>query len=250
MNFLGGITQNIDCHIIHDTVKVLAYMLQIYETETTIRSSRVKAFIWKNDSDLDISIEDRNLEMIGNTCSILEMSIRRGIADCEATYNEMGSTLVLLLLKVIECCLESSRTEGDNGEMVLLRGAVLSVNKATEIICHVSRLSLHVRESIASIPGVLSILIRLAESTITAESQVNAYCAIANLSCEPNNVSLLASEPDLMSLLQFAVTKEEMSNEEYFTRGNGDLIKNHSLRALMNLAASKHINISVDIQIN
>ena len=225
-------------------------MLQIYDTESTNRSSRVKVFIWKSDNGLDISVEDRNLEMIGNTCSILEMSIRRGIADCETTYKEMGSTLVLLLLKVIECCLESSRTEADNGELVLLRGAVLGLNKATEIICHVSRLSLPVRESIASIPGVLSILIRLAESTITPESQVNAYCAIANLSCEPNNVSQLASEPGLMSLLQFAVTNEEMSNEEYFTRGNGDLIRNHSLRALMNLAASKQINLSVDVQIN
>ena len=223
-------------------------MLQIYETESANRSNRVTVFLWKTDSDFDISIEDRNLEMIGNTCSILEMAIRRGIADCDATYHDMGSTLVLLLLKVIDCCLESSKTEGDNGNMVLLRGAVLGINKATEIICHVSRLSLSARESLCSIPGVVPILIRLAESTITPESQVNAFCALANLSCEPNNVPILAKEPALMSLLQFSVTKDEMSNEEYVTKGNEDLIKNHSLRALMNLAASKQIVVSIDVQ--
>ena len=196
-----------------------------------------------NNEKIDFNAEDRNLEMIGITCSILEMSIRRGIADCETTYKEMGSTLVLLLLKVIECCLESSRTEADNGELVLLRGAVLGLNKATEIICHVSRLSLPVRESIASIPGVLSILIRLAESTITPESQVNAYCAIANLSCEPNNVSQLASEPGLMRLLQYQSRGKRLSNCYLSSSTNYlfDVMKHHSVFALMNISSSREV---------
>lgn len=208
-------TKNQDQNVAHETIKILAYLLNnSYDdpnlaTPNTIRREH---FFFRNTSNViqmsngDVTKENI-LEMLGTTCGLLEMMLRHNIIDREITYDTVGSTLCLLLLKVIDRCLEpqtpthslKQRIRGVDSSDINEPGS-LALLKSSEIICTFSQM-LSARERLANIPGVLSSLVNLSKNGPTNELRLISLKTISNLADEKENRVMILEQDGLLETI-------------------------------------------------
>mmetsp|Transcript_53593 Transcript_53593/g.160398 ORF Transcript_53593/g.160398 Transcript_53593/m.160398 type:complete len:571 (-) Transcript_53593:79-1791(-) len=196
------------------------------------------------------SQQNNIVEMMGTTCGLLEMMFRHSIADRAEMYNSMGSSVILLLLQIIDHCISSET--GDEGSVSGnsdLAGAGSCVDHATEIFCHFARIT-EARVSMANLPGFLNGLLQVVVSRFSDESRANALWVVANLACARENLLLIASHPGLLGVLVNASRPEPAAKPGHvYGASAASTAQRHSrkqaVRALMNLTVSKRVQASL-----
>ena len=169
------------------------------------------------------------LEMLGTTCGLLEMMLRHDIVDRILTFETVGSTLVLLLLKVIERCMESSMKDLSFIKMAAgsrsrqPKEGSLALKKSLDIIYMFSEIP-SFRERLANIPGVIQPILNLARNTGDNELRLQALCTIANLACERENVVMIMEHDDV-----FKTFVNELNNIDIQKLGNGKNTESYCL---------------------
>ena len=132
---------------------------------------------------LSMTDDDDEIHMI---CAALEMGfcVSQGVA--KASFFQVGAAVVPLLLRLLERC--------ESGNM---RNADVSMMNISKVLLYISRVQ-HVRIPLARNQGLLSALVRVATSTLNADSRVVHMRVIANLANADENKVIMYEHTGLI----------------------------------------------------
>jgi len=211
--------QNYDADVI--LCKHLSYIL--------MKRQQLKLFALNGESEEEKKARKNRYEEsdneIGYICSALEMVFRANASALSVSFEKIGPELLDLLLCVLMEKEDETFTDSND----------LAVRKATKIMCHLARVG-SVVVAMTSHPGLLKTLkevIDLANAKISKdqdneysisvrgdECRLNCLWMLANLSCSPNNMSIILKYPGMIDTLidVIKLCKCEDSNNSFFSQ--------------------------------
>jgi hypothetical protein len=156
-----------------------------------------------------------NEDEIRMICAALEMVFRASTESVRMNYHEIGSSILPLLLKVIEKC-ESSK----------FSNAEVSILNVSKVLLYFSRVQ-ELRKPLADHNGMLDTLVRVSSSALSEEARILRMRIIANLCNWEDNKVWMSKHPGFLdSILKVAAMDTSSSAREY------------SAASLMDLASS------------
>mmetsp|Transcript_26378 Transcript_26378/g.40325 ORF Transcript_26378/g.40325 Transcript_26378/m.40325 type:complete len:726 (+) Transcript_26378:421-2598(+) len=160
---------------------------------------------------LVLSMTD-NEDEIRMICAALEMVYRASADAIRKTFQEVGPSVVPLLLKILERC-----------ELSLLKHAEVSILNISKVLLYFSRVS-ELRGDLAAHDGMLNALTRISTSSLTADARVLRVRVIANLSnSEENKLSIVRHDGLVESILKVAALDPSENAREYASASLMDL---------------------------
>ncbi len=150
---------------------------------------------------LSMTSDDDEIQLI---CVALEMIFRASPKYICLAFDKVGSTMIPLLLRLLELY--------ESGSM---RHADVSILNISRILHHLSRVS-EIRVSLARQQGMVDALRRVATSSLTPECRAARVRITANLAkCDENRVLLFEHKGLLDSLLRIAHLDSSEEAREY-----------------------------------
>lgn len=150
---------------------------------------------------LSMTDDDDEVRML---CSALEMVFRGNQKVVQYAFQEVGATVVPILLRILDRC--------ENGTV---KHADVSIMNITKTLLYFSRVS-ELRMALARHQGMLDALVRVATSTLNADCRFARTRIFANLAnCDENKMMMLEHDKLLDSLLRIAALDLSDKAREY-----------------------------------
>ncbi len=160
---------------------------------------------------LVLSMTD-NEDEIRMICAALEMVYRASTEAIRNSFQEVGPSVVPLLLKILERC-----------ESTMIKHADISIMNISKVLVYFSRVS-ELRVALARHDGMLQALTRVATSHLQPDARVLRVRVIANLSNSEENKLLMVRHHDLLgSILKIAALDLSGNAREYASASLMDL---------------------------
>lgn len=170
---------------------------------------------------LVLSMTD-NEDEIRMICAALEMVFRASTEAVQKTFQEVGPSVIPLLLKVLERC-----------EHSMIKHAEISITNISKILLYFSRLS-DLRAALAIHDGMLGAVTRVSTSALTPEARVLRMRVIANISNAEENKVMMIRYPGLLdSILKIAALDLSESAREYASAALMDLASSSTTQEAM-----------------
>jgi len=148
---------------------------------------------------LVLSMSDREDE-IESICSALEMVYRAEREAIIISYQDVGSALVPLLLRLLDRC--------EVGRNVLAEATIEHISR---ILLHMTRIS-ELRVPLANHPGMLSTLERVSTLPLSVENRVLRMRLLANLANSDGNKETIFEQSSLLESIMKVATLDKSEN--------------------------------------
>lgn len=148
---------------------------------------------------LVLSMSDREDE-IESICSALEMVYRAEREAIIISYQDVGSALVPLLLRLLDRC--------EVGRNVLAEATIEHISR---ILLHMTRIS-ELRVPLANLPGMLSMLERVSTLPLSVENRVLRMRLLANLANSDGNKETIFEQSSLLESIMKVATLDKSEN--------------------------------------
>lgn len=211
------------------------------------------------------------LAEISLTCDALESVYRASSSHVGTSFDRLGKELMQLLVGVIDNELERRRRIfSDYRNRANSRSAMdpededpfanmgtsdgdLLLHKATKILGHFARVGKAIKP-MAQFPGLINVLLHLTNmrpyAAVPWEARLSALWTLANLACNPENMTLMACTPGLIGSLVESASRRMRSGDSL--EKTMEILRSKSIasRAVLNLSWSPENKILLADHVN